>query len=260
MSLRSLLESILEQSQTGRGELKVSVSLILCLSSRRWYWLIAEIKPTPKPAKNLPATKRGIAVAAVCKMTPKIKTNVDATKPNRRPIRSAIGAAVRAPKNVPADRMETIVAVWEAVVFKWPVLSLYPVENLSCQYGIARMPLIVPVSYLSVESVICILHDAWWIICLNIPEEHPTKGDEHADQDGGPWFPRSAFRLLQTETHLLGAATSRKWSLSTIKFEIQTPLQIEIPWCSTDLRSLRREEMRALYPDQYILNPRKTTL
>jgi hypothetical protein len=33
MSLQSLLESILEQFQTGRGELKVSVSSLLRLSS-----------------------------------------------------------------------------------------------------------------------------------------------------------------------------------------------------------------------------------
>jgi len=45
-------------------------------------------------------------VAAVCKTTPKIKTNVDSTKRNWRLIRSTIGAAVKSPKNVPADRME----------------------------------------------------------------------------------------------------------------------------------------------------------
>jgi len=111
---------------------------------------MAEIKPTPKPAKNRPATNRGIAVAAVCKTTPKMKTSVEAIRPNRRPKISATGAALRAPKNVPADRIETIVADCEAVMLRLPWPSIKPVEKVRSQNGMARMPLIVPVSYLFV--------------------------------------------------------------------------------------------------------------
>lgn len=67
---------------------------------------------------------------------------------HRRPTKSATGAAPRAPKKVPAERMETIVADCEAVIVNCPSLFLYPVENKASQYGMARMPLIVPVSYL----------------------------------------------------------------------------------------------------------------
>lgn len=66
-------------------------------------------------------------------MTPKMKTNDETIKDNRLPSLSAIGAASRAPKNVPADRMETTCDVWEASMFKWPVESLKPVLNSFCQ-------------------------------------------------------------------------------------------------------------------------------
>jgi hypothetical protein len=72
--------------------------------------LKAEIKPTPRPAKKRPARKMGIPVAAVCRMTPRLNTWAEAIRPQRRPIRSPMGAAPRAPKNVPAERMETMAA------------------------------------------------------------------------------------------------------------------------------------------------------
>jgi hypothetical protein len=82
--------------------------------------LKAEMRPTPKPAKNLPATNNGMAVAAVWRMTPKVKTPVDAIKPHLRPRISPIGAALRAPKKVPAERMETIVDFWvEVMLGRW---------------------------------------------------------------------------------------------------------------------------------------------
>jgi hypothetical protein len=65
------------------------------------------------------------------------------------------GAAPRAPKNVPADRMETIAEDWLEVMLRCPVASLYPVEKRSCQCGMARMPLMVPVSYLVRSKVSC---------------------------------------------------------------------------------------------------------
>lgn len=62
----------------------------------------------PSPAKNLPATKRGIAVAMVCRMTPNVNTTLWKIMAQRRPIMSATGALNRAPKKVPAERIETI--------------------------------------------------------------------------------------------------------------------------------------------------------
>jgi hypothetical protein len=73
-----------------------------------WRLLKAETKPTPKPAKNLPATNIGICVAAVCRMTPNENMIEETIRDQRRPIRSAIIAAPRAPKKVPAERIETI--------------------------------------------------------------------------------------------------------------------------------------------------------
>ena len=71
------------------------------------YLLRADTRPTPKPAKKRPATNIGKCVAAVCKITPKMKTQQEAIKAKRRPIRSATGAAPSAPKKVPADKIDT---------------------------------------------------------------------------------------------------------------------------------------------------------
>ena len=68
--------------------------------------------PTPKPAKKRPATNMGMAVAMVCRMTPKVKTTVETMRPSRRPRMSPVGEAVKAPKKVPAERMETISEDW----------------------------------------------------------------------------------------------------------------------------------------------------
>lgn len=87
--------------------------------------LKAEMRPTPKPAKNRPATNNGMAVAAVWRMTPNVKTPVDAIKPHRRPTISPIGAALRAPKKVPAERMDTIVDFWvEVMLGRWSFGSM----------------------------------------------------------------------------------------------------------------------------------------
>jgi hypothetical protein len=96
--------------------------------------LKADTRPTPKPAKKRPATNMGNLVAAVCKITPKLNTQQDAIKAKRRPIRSATGAAPSAPKNVPADKIETTSDVWPASMFLCPLESMKPVENSSCQY------------------------------------------------------------------------------------------------------------------------------
>lgn len=103
--------------------------------------------PTPYPAKNRPATKVGIEEAAICKITPTQKTTQDAMRPKRRPMVSAVGAAVKAPKKVPAERMETISALWLLLMYLTPA-ALVSVANWSIQAGMARMPPMVPVSYL----------------------------------------------------------------------------------------------------------------
>lgn len=77
----------------------------------RWNLLKAEMRPTPKPAKKRPAMNIGRAVEAVCKITPKVKTiPEEISKAMRRPKKSARGAALSAPKNVPAERIETTAA------------------------------------------------------------------------------------------------------------------------------------------------------
>jgi hypothetical protein len=47
-------------------------------------------------------------VAAVCKTTPTLKTQVEMMRPILRPRLSASRGEARAPKKVPADRMETM--------------------------------------------------------------------------------------------------------------------------------------------------------
>jgi hypothetical protein len=96
---------------------------------KRRYLLKADTRPTPRPAKKRPATNIGNAVAAVCKITPNMKTQQEKINDQRRPSLSAMGAAPRAPKNVPADRIETTSDCCDAVMFRWPVESLKPVEN-----------------------------------------------------------------------------------------------------------------------------------
>jgi hypothetical protein len=91
--------------------------------------LNAETKPTPNPAKNRPATNNGISVAAVCKMTPNMKTMEDTISDQRRPMRSAIIDEASAPKKVPAERIETISDCCDAVIMGFPFPSLFPVEN-----------------------------------------------------------------------------------------------------------------------------------
>ena len=57
-------------------------------------------------------------IATVCSITPKVKTPVLNIMAHRRPIVSASGADRRAPKNVPADRIDTISDCWDAFTFK----------------------------------------------------------------------------------------------------------------------------------------------
>ena len=103
--------------------------------------MVALSSPTPRPAKKRPAMNTGIAVDAVCTMTPNVKIPVLKIMAQRRPSISANGAEKRAPKKVPADRIETISDCWAVVTLGGPsVGSMYPVEKFYRQYGMARMP------------------------------------------------------------------------------------------------------------------------
>src|SRR3982074_2214466 len=105
--------------------------------------------PTPYPARKPPTTNKGMAADTVCKVTPRRKTWQGAIGRPRRPTRSGAGAAESAPKKVPAERMDTIKDFWLEVISGNRVTGLMnPVENLFFHCCIARMPLILPVSYL----------------------------------------------------------------------------------------------------------------
>jgi hypothetical protein len=96
-----------------------------------------------------------------------------------RPIRSATGAAVRAPKNVPVDKIETIVADCEAVMLRLPRLSLKLVEKVRSQYFMARIPLIVLVSYLFMKRIsVYSLREQQWSV--DLPKQHTPKGHKEA--------------------------------------------------------------------------------
>ena len=72
--------------------------------------------PTPRPAKTRPTTKRAKALAPACIATPTKKTMTPRTTDHRLPRKSANGAAIKAPKNVPADKIETTRDCWAVVI------------------------------------------------------------------------------------------------------------------------------------------------
>lgn len=84
-----------------------------------------------------------IVFEAVCIATPNVKTSTANMRDFRRPILSPIGAARRAPKNVPALSIDTISDDCVGVIERWPSSSLLPVEKWSSHHRIAMMPLIV---------------------------------------------------------------------------------------------------------------------
>jgi hypothetical protein len=69
--------------------------------------MTADTKPMPRPAITRPGTSSATVVEAT-RMTPMEKTPQPAMIVERRPIQSAREPANRAPKKVPADKMETI--------------------------------------------------------------------------------------------------------------------------------------------------------
>ena len=113
-----------------------------------WWLTDCWDETTPNPAKNRPATNNGMAVETVCRMTPKEKTHNVANSPSLLPMKSASGAAANAPKNVPADKIDTIKDDSDAERAGFPNSSVESVVKTDSQCGMANMPPIVPVSYL----------------------------------------------------------------------------------------------------------------
>lgn len=106
----------------------------------------AKSKPTPRPAKNLPAVKRGIWTKIICIKTPTLKTQLDMMRPHRRPSLSASKGEAKAPKKVPNERIDTMREDCVGLMVRCPSTSVYPVEKFRCQYFMAMMPPMVPVS------------------------------------------------------------------------------------------------------------------
>ncbi len=70
--------------------------------------MTAEIKPTPNPAIRRPATMTPIVVDTVSRMHPIVKMKQPMMMVNRRPMKSARSPAMRAPKKVPAERIDVV--------------------------------------------------------------------------------------------------------------------------------------------------------
>ena len=104
-----------------------------------------ETIPTPQPAKTRPTAKRGRAAAAVCMATPAEKMRTARTTDHLLPRKSAAGAAKRAPKKVPADKMETTRDCWDEVMAHSPVTGS-SLPNVHNQFSIVWIPEMLPVS------------------------------------------------------------------------------------------------------------------
>ena len=111
-----------------------------------WYMGInMETIPTPQPAKIRPTTKRGIADAAACMATPAQKIMTARTTDHLLPRKSAVGAAKRAPKNVPTDKMETMRDCWDEVMVQTPAVPV-GLPKTHNQFFIVWTPEMTPVS------------------------------------------------------------------------------------------------------------------
>ena len=69
---------------------------------------MADTNPTPKPATMRPPTSTLTVVEATCRATPQEKMAQAIMMDRRRPIQSARFPPKRAPKKVPADRIDVI--------------------------------------------------------------------------------------------------------------------------------------------------------
>jgi hypothetical protein len=93
---------------------------------------------------------------------------------------------------------------WEEVTSGRPSFSLTnPVENIPRQNFMARMPLMVPVSYLGIVSVMLIEFRIG-----DIPKENTTKSNEQSNNDCRGSRARGIIRPLQSEAH----CRYRRWN------------------------------------------------
>lgn len=69
---------------------------------------MAEMNPTPNPQMIRPAHMTPRPVEAVSRMQPIVKMKQPLMMVVRRPMKSAISPAMRAPKKVPQDRMDVV--------------------------------------------------------------------------------------------------------------------------------------------------------
>ena len=69
---------------------------------------MAEMNPTPRPQMTRPAHMRPRPVEAVSRMQPTMKIKQPEMMVVRRPMKSAMSPAMRAPRKVPRDRMEVV--------------------------------------------------------------------------------------------------------------------------------------------------------
>ena len=69
---------------------------------------MADMNPTPSPQMTRPAHIRPRPVEAVSRMQPTVKMKQPVMMVVRRPMKSAMSPAMRAPRKVPRDRMEVV--------------------------------------------------------------------------------------------------------------------------------------------------------
>jgi hypothetical protein len=143
--------------------------------------IIALTKPTPTPAIKRPGTSSATEVDVTWRMTPREKMPHPAMIVDRRPIQSAREPAKRAPKNVPAERIETM-RDFSHVLYIWPLKALGSVEgpgtsqSTSAAQTCARR---APTSKLLLEEVHS--QDAIDVAGI-IAKQDASKGREHAEQ------------------------------------------------------------------------------
>lgn len=88
---------------------------------------------------------------------------------------------------------------WVEVTSGRPSFGLvWPVEKVSRQYFMARMPLMVPVSYLARSARERKLERSR----KNIPKQHTSEGDEETDDNGRRGRADGIVGLLQCEAHV----------------------------------------------------------
>lgn len=127
-------------------------------------------------------------------MTPRLNTTaVEKINPMRRPRKSATGADVNAPRNVPKDKIDTIRDSSEEETTGVPCSFVSPVENSRSHTGICRIPEMVPVSY---------------------PNSSPPKATNSPTTMAGHAAPGSSAGFLNAKPIL---KIDREWKLTVTK-------------------------------------------